>query len=56
MKLVKLLLAAAGTTALLGTLVSGASARNLSTSNQSISAMWSEVHFTGIGRTNCRRV
>jgi len=47
MRLVKLLLAAAGTTVLLGALVSSASARNLSISNQSVSAMWSSVRFTG---------
>jgi len=53
MKLSKLLLATVGASVLLGALVSSASARNLEVSNQSISAMWSDVHFTGIGRTNC---
>jgi len=55
MKRVKLLLAAAGTTVLLGALVSSASARNFSISNQSISAMWSSVHFEGPfgGITDC---
>jgi len=47
MKRVKLLLAAAGTTMLLGALVSSASARNLSTSNQNIRTTWSSVHFEG---------
>jgi hypothetical protein len=55
MKICRLLLAAAGTTVLFGTLVSGALARNLSTSNQSISAMWREVTFSGgFGEINCQ--
>jgi hypothetical protein len=55
MKRVKLLLAATGTTVLLGALVSSASARNFSISNQDISAMWSEVSFEGAfgGRSGC---
>jgi hypothetical protein len=54
MKLCKLLLAAAGATVLLGALVSSASAGRLSVSNQSISAMWSTVTFTGpFGATRC---
>jgi hypothetical protein len=43
MKLLKLCLAISGTTVLLGALVSNAFARNLSISNQNISAMWREI-------------
>jgi hypothetical protein len=54
MKLFKLLLAAAGATVLLGTLVATASARNLSISNRSIRSTWSSVIFTGgFGEANC---
>jgi len=53
MKICKLLLAAAGATALLGALVSSASARNLSTSNQLIRMAWSTVTLTAAGG-NCR--
>jgi len=54
MKKSKLLLAATGATVLLGALVSSASARNLSTSTQSISAMWSSVTFSGaFGTSDC---
>jgi hypothetical protein len=45
MKVCKLLLAAAGATVLLGTLVSSASARNLSISSQTIRASFSSVEF-----------
>jgi len=51
MKICKLLFAAAGATVLLGALVSSASARNLSVSNQSISGMWSSVEFNLPGAT-----
>jgi len=55
MKLSKLLLATVSATVLLGALVSSASARNFSVSNQNISAMWSSVHFAGPfgGLTDC---
>jgi hypothetical protein len=45
MKIFKLLLAAVGATVLLGTLVSGASARNLSFDNQRLRATFREVRF-----------
>jgi len=45
MKIGKLLLATVGATVLLGALISTASARNFSVSNQSISGMWSSVEF-----------
>jgi hypothetical protein len=45
MKLCKLLLAAVGATALLGALVSTASARNLSISNQTLRSQFREVNF-----------
>ena len=51
MKLSKLLLATVGASVLLGALVSSASARNLSVSNQSISGMWSSVEFNLPGAT-----
>jgi hypothetical protein len=51
MKICKLLLAAAGATVLLGALVSSASARNLSVSNQSIRASFSSVEFHLPGAT-----
>lgn len=55
MQISKLLLATAGAIVFLGTLVSGASARNLSTSNQSISGMWSSLRFGGaFGEATCR--
>jgi len=47
MKRFTLLLAAAGATLLFGAVISAASARNFSISNQSISAMWSRVALTG---------
>jgi hypothetical protein len=54
MKLSKRLLAAAATTVILGTLVSGASARNLSVSNQSMRMAWAIVTLSGgFGETNC---
>jgi hypothetical protein len=54
MKGCKLLLAAVGATVLLGALVSGASARNLSVSNQNIRASFSSVRFSGgFGNTQC---
>jgi hypothetical protein len=54
MKLFKLLLAAAGATVLLGTLVSTASAGRLSISNQQIRGTWSEVTFRGgFGSPTC---
>jgi hypothetical protein len=49
MKSCKLLFAAAGATVLLGLLVSSASARNLSVSNQSIRSTWSAVSFSSVG-------
>lgn len=45
MKLCKLLFAAAGATLLLGALVSTASARNFSTSSQTLRSSWREVIF-----------
>jgi hypothetical protein len=55
MKICKLLLAAAGTTVLLGALVSSASARNFSISNQNIRASFREVNFRGaFGETRCQ--
>jgi hypothetical protein len=53
MKTCKLLLAAAGATVLLGTLVSSAAARNFSISNQNIRASFSSVVFSGFGNTRC---
>jgi len=54
MKYVKLLFATAGASMLLGALVSGASARSFSISNQSISAMWSEVTLNfGGAQSSC---
>jgi hypothetical protein len=54
MKLFRLLLAAAGATVLLGTLVSTASAGRLSISNQSIRGTWSSVTFRGgFGEARC---
>jgi hypothetical protein len=54
MKILKLLLATVGASVLLGALVTSASARNFSITNQSISAMWREVIFAGgFGETNC---
>ncbi|HEX7291074.1 MAG TPA: hypothetical protein VF250_08115 [Conexibacter sp.] len=55
MKLCKLLLAVAGATVLLGALVSSASARNLSISNQQLRANFREVRFSGLfGTTVCQ--
>ena len=45
MKIWKLLLATVSASVLLGALVSSASARNVSVSNQNISGMWSSVEF-----------
>jgi hypothetical protein len=54
MKTCKLFLAAVGATMLLGMLVSSASARNLSVSNQSIRASFSSVEFHApFGTTRC---
>jgi hypothetical protein len=54
MKVYKLFLAAVGATVLLGALISSASARNLSISNQSIRASFSSVSFNGpFGTTRC---
>jgi hypothetical protein len=54
MKMCRLLLAAVGATVLLGTLVSSASARNFSISNQNIRASFSSVIFSGgVGDTQC---
>jgi len=46
MKICKLLLATVGASVLLGALVSTATARNFSISNQNISAMWRSVEFS----------
>jgi hypothetical protein len=55
MKILKLLLVAAGASVLLGTLVSSASARNLSFSNQSIRASFREVIYNGpFGNISCQ--
>ncbi|HEX7289665.1 MAG TPA: hypothetical protein VF250_00945 [Conexibacter sp.] len=55
MKLWKMVFATAAAAALLGVLVSGASARNLSTSNQQIRANFREVRFSGLfGTTVCQ--
>jgi len=51
MKISKLLLATVGATVLLGALVSSASARNFSVSNQNISSMWRSVEFALPGAT-----
>ena len=51
MKICKLLLATSGASVLLVALVAGASARNLSVSNQSISGMWSSFEFNLPGAT-----
>ena len=49
MKLRKLILATVGATVLLGALVSSASARNISVSNQFIQSQWRRVTFEAIG-------
>jgi hypothetical protein len=55
MRLCKVLLAAAGATVLLSALVSNASARNLSLSNQRIRSSWREVIFElPFINTNCQ--
>jgi len=51
MKIGKLLLATVGASVLLGALVSTASARNFSVSNQNISSMWRSVEFALPGAT-----
>ena len=51
MKTCKLLVAAAGATVLLGVLVSSASARNFSVSNQNLSVMWRSLEFALPGAT-----
>ena len=51
MKICKLLLATVGASVLLGALVSGASARNWSVSNQNLSAMWRSLEFALPGAT-----
>jgi hypothetical protein len=54
MKTCKLILAAAGATVLLGTLLSSASARNLSLTSQTLRASFSEVNFNApFGTTRC---
>ena len=47
MKLGKLLLAIVGATVLLGALVSSASARNFSVSEQRVTALWTRMNFIG---------
>jgi len=57
MRLSKLLLAAVGATVLLGALVSSASARNLSTSSQTIRMFWSRMDFRGgFGTVECELI
>jgi len=54
MKLSKLLLAVMGATVLLGALVSSASARNLSSSSQTNTALWRRMDFAGgFGTIEC---
>jgi len=54
MKLSKLLLAVVGATVLLGGLVSSASARNLSVSEQRATALWTRWNFSGgFGTIEC---
>ena len=54
MKLSKLLLAAVGATVLLGVFVSSASARNISVSEERVSALWTLMRLTGgFGTVEC---
>jgi hypothetical protein len=54
MKIAKLLLATVGASVFLGALVSGASARNLSTSGQSFRAAFREVRLTAFEEVSCQ--